>query len=436
MPIVQAESPEVNAMLGSRQKAVLVLGMHRSGTSAFTRILSLLGLDLPSGLMPATLENQKGYWESIELMELHDHALASCGSWWGDWRSIPQDWFGSDECRRFSDRLIGIVRRDFANSVMFVVKDPRICRLAPLWLQTLAQLHIEPLAIITVRHPAEVAASLAVRDGFDPLMSRLLWLRHVLDAERYTRGITRSIVTFDALMSNWRSTVNKIREDLQIEWPVPPTSATAAIEEFLSPSDRHHSALSNSALPPWVASAYEGLLSEAEKDRKRWSPERWRRLHGEVDRADAIFGSFLGLDEAAALRAELQKTAGEVAELTLQKTADEAAALRAELQKTADETAALRAELQKTADEAAALRAELQKANEEVELLKRTAIQRASSIAELTENIRTLEAVAGREIEALKTDREQARNEVSALLNSTSWRITAPLRRIVGFLRG
>jgi hypothetical protein len=402
--------------------------------------------------MPATLENQKGYWESIELMELHDQALASCGSWWGDWRSIPQDWFGSDECRRFSDRLIGIVRRDFANSVMFVVKDPRICRLAPLWLQTLAQLHIEPLAIITVRHPAEVAASLAVRDGFDPLMSKLLWLRHVLDAERHTRGITRSIVTFDALMSNWRSTVNKILEDLQIEWPVPPTSATAAIEEFLSPSDRHHSALSNSALPPWVASAYEGLLSEAEKDRKRWSPERWRRLHGEVDRADAIFGSFLGLDEAAALRAELQKTAGEAAALRaelqktageaaalraeLQKTAGEVAELRAELQKTADETAALRAELQKTAGEAAALRAERQKANEEVELLTQTAVQRASSIAELMENIRTLEAAAGREIEALKTDREQARNEVSALLNSTSWRITAPLRRIVGFLRG
>jgi hypothetical protein len=397
-------------MLGSRQKAVLVLGMHRSGTSAFTRVLNLLGLDLPTGLIPGTVENRQGYWESIELMELHDQALASCDSWWGDWRRIPQEWFASAECRMFGDRLMSIVRRDFANADIFIVKDPRICRLAPLWLQTLAQLHIEPLAIITVRHPAEVAASLAVRNGFDPLMSNLLWLRHVLDAERYTRGITRSIVTFDALMSNWRSTVNKIREDLQIEWPVPPTSATAAIEEFLSPSDRHHSALSNSALPPWVASAYEGLLSEAEKDRKRWSPERWRRLHGEVDRADAIFGSFLGLDEAAALRAELQKTA--------------------------DETAALRAELQKTAGEAAALRAERQKANEEVELLKRTAIQRASSIAELTENIRTLEAAAGREIEALKTDREQARNEVSALLNSTSWRITAPLRRIVGFLRG
>jgi hypothetical protein len=365
--------------------------------------------------MPATHENRQGYWESIELMELHEQALASCGSWWGDWRPIPQEWFASAECRQFSDRLMGILRRDFENSVMFIIKDPRICRLAPLWLQTLGQLDIEPLAIITVRHPAEVAASLALRSGFDPLMSKLLWLRHVLDAERYTRGITRSIVTFDALMSNWRSTVAKIREDLQIEWPVPPTSVTAAIEEFLSPPDRHHSAPSNCAPPAWVASAYEGLLSEAEKDTKRWGPERWRRLHGEVDRADAIFSSFLGVDESVALHAELQKTAAEVAEL------------RAELQKIADETAALSAELQKATEEITILRSQ-------IELVEQTAIQRATSIAELTENIRTLEAAAGREIEALKADREQARNELAAVLNSTSWRITAPLRAIVRFI--
>src|SRR5262249_9582145 len=114
MPIVQAESSEVNAMLGSRQKAVLVLGMHRSGTSAFTRVLNLLGLDLPTGLMPATQDNRQGYWESIELEELHEQALASCGSWWGDWRRIPQEWFASAECRLFGDRLMSIVTRDFA----------------------------------------------------------------------------------------------------------------------------------------------------------------------------------------------------------------------------------------------------------------------------------------------------------------------------------
>jgi hypothetical protein len=430
-------------VVGSRRKAVLVLGMHRSGTSAFTRVLSLLGLDLPPNLIPASSENRQGFWESPELVELHDQALASCNSWWGDWRPISQEWFASAECRRFSDRLVGIVRQNFATSGMFIVKDPRICRLAPLWLQALTQLDIAPLVIIPVRHPAEVAASLAFRNGFDPLMSKLLWLRHVLDAERHTRGITRSIVTFDALMSDWRSTVNKISEDLQIEWPVPSTSATAAIEEFLSPSDRHHSAPSNCALPAWVVSAYEGLLSEAKKDGKRWGPERWSRLHREVDRADAIFSSFLGVDEAVAIRAELHKTAAETAELRAGPIAatDEAAALRAELQKTADETAELRTELQRTTDEAAALRAERQKTTKEVTILRsqiesgeQMVAQLATSIAELTENIRTLEATAGREIEDLKADRDQARNELVAVLNSTSWRITEPLRAIVRFI--
>src|SRR5207253_7992627 len=142
----------------------------RSGTSALTRVLNLLGLDLPLCLMPATSENRQGFWESMEVMQLNDQALASCNSWWGDWRSIPPEWFTSDECRRCGERLVDLLRRDFANSTMFVIKDPRICRLAPLWLQTLAQLDIEPLVVIAVRHPAEVAASLAARDGFDPLM--------------------------------------------------------------------------------------------------------------------------------------------------------------------------------------------------------------------------------------------------------------------------
>src|SRR6266536_309453 len=166
-------------MIGSNRKAVLVLGMHRSGTSAVTRVLNLLGLDLPTRLLPPKPDNRLGFWESMELQQLHDEALASCGSWWGDWRSIPQEWFGSDDCRRFGDRVTKILERDFANSNVFVIKDPRICRIVPLWLQALARLDIEPLAVIVVRDPGEVAASLALRNEFDTSTSKLVWLRHM-----------------------------------------------------------------------------------------------------------------------------------------------------------------------------------------------------------------------------------------------------------------
>ena len=435
--MIETKSAEVHGPLRSAQKAVLVLGMHRSGTSAFTRVLSLLGLDLPKRLMPPLPDNPRGHWESFELMELHDQALASCGSWWGDWQAIPPEWFGSDDCRRFGDRLMDILRRDFANSTMFVIKDPRICRLAPLWLQTLAQLDIEPLVIITIRHPAEVAASIAIRNGFDPLMSNLLWLRHVLDTESYTRGIMRSFVKFDALMSNWRPTMNKIAEDLQIEWPVAPALAAAAIAGFLSPGDRHHSAHSNCALPAWVAAAYEGLLSEAEENRKRWGPQDWERLSGEVDRATAIFGSLLtnkdrelhvARGQASALSEELQRTAEKVAALQselemVQQTAAEKVAAELEMvkQTAAEKVAALHSELemvqQTAAEKVAALHSEL-------EMVQQTAIQQGNSIVKLTENIRTL-----------KGGLDTARNEILALRNSTSWRITAPIRDIAELLR-
>jgi Glycosyl transferase family 2 len=120
---------------------------------------------------------------------------------------------------------------------------------------------------------------------------------------------------------------------------------------------------------------------------------------------------------------------------------NETAALRAELRKTIDQSAALRAKLQRTTNESEALRAQRQKATEEItilrsqsELVEQTVVQLATSMSELTEKIHALEAAAGREIAGLKADREQAKNELAAVLNSTTWRITAPLRAIVRFI--
>ena len=156
--------PAVGAVERSSRRAIIVLGMHRSGTSAFTRVLNLLGLDLPTPMPASPEQNRQGFWESAELVELHDHALASCNSWWGDWRSIPRSGLAPITVGEPAIDLSTYLKRDFATSNMFVIKDPRICRIVPLWLQTFAQLNIEPLVVITVRHPAEVAASLAMRD--------------------------------------------------------------------------------------------------------------------------------------------------------------------------------------------------------------------------------------------------------------------------------
>jgi hypothetical protein len=46
---------------------LLVLGVHRSGTSAVTRVLSILGAALPRTLLGAGPSNESGHWESEKL---------------------------------------------------------------------------------------------------------------------------------------------------------------------------------------------------------------------------------------------------------------------------------------------------------------------------------------------------------------------------------
>ena len=55
--------PDPRQEMSTQRRAVIVLGMHRSGTSALTRVISLLGADLPSSLMPANLSNEAGFFE-------------------------------------------------------------------------------------------------------------------------------------------------------------------------------------------------------------------------------------------------------------------------------------------------------------------------------------------------------------------------------------
>jgi hypothetical protein len=77
------------------RSVVLVLGMHRSGTSALSRMLSLLGCDLPKTLMPESPDNARGYWESWPVTHLNDAVLASGGSRWDDWLPFNANWYDS-----------------------------------------------------------------------------------------------------------------------------------------------------------------------------------------------------------------------------------------------------------------------------------------------------------------------------------------------------
>ena len=92
-----------------KRVAILVAGMHRSGTSAVTRILSLAGCDLPKNLMTGDVANkfnERGFWEPRSIADLNDELLASAGSAWDDWRAFDSGWYVSPIAEEFRERAL------------------------------------------------------------------------------------------------------------------------------------------------------------------------------------------------------------------------------------------------------------------------------------------------------------------------------------------
>ena len=218
------------------RRALLVLGMHRSGTSALTGLIFRLGVDAPRTLHPPNEWNPLGYWESEPILDFHDRLLRAAGTSWDAWTPLNASYAAVP----FTSELTRLIAAEFGSAPMFVVKDPRMCRLVPFWLQTLEASDIEPAAILIVRDPVEVSRSLATRDRLSAEFSLLMWLRHMLDAEHATRGLPRSIVGYHELLTDWRAVARRIADDLHITWPCSPDTAGEAIAQFVKPDLRHH----------------------------------------------------------------------------------------------------------------------------------------------------------------------------------------------------
>jgi len=218
---------------------LIVLGMHRSGTSAITRVLSLLGADLPIHLLGGNAGNEPGYWESTRLIEIHDEMLAEGGSSWDDWRDFDLESLG-DRYSYYRDRISQALEDEFGNSNLFVVKDPRICRFFPLYEDISRLLDLDIRCIIPYRKPVDVAASLAVRDGTTTSYAKTVWARHVLDAVVTSQNFKRVFVSFDGLIDNFEAAFGKLGSFLRIDWSINLADARTSIEAFLKPALRHH----------------------------------------------------------------------------------------------------------------------------------------------------------------------------------------------------
>lgn len=276
------------------RQALLVLGMHRSGTSALSGVLARLGAQPPKTLMVPTKDNPKGYWESTELQQLHDRLLRKIGSRWNDWGAFDPGW-ESTAAYEFRVALAPILEHEFGDARLLLIKDPRICRFLPLWLRALGDMGVAPRILIPIRNPLEVARSLATRDGFGQDQSLLLWLRHVLDAEFSSRGCIRTFVRYSDLLTDWKAVTSRIAADLQIEWSCRSKEAELEIDRYLTRELRHHVVeetrlvACSAELSKWVERAFRVVDGYCGSRFEDSDVGRLDAIRGEFDRAAAIF---------------------------------------------------------------------------------------------------------------------------------------------------
>jgi hypothetical protein len=231
--------PPAKAAAGPRT-AYLVLGMHRSGTSAVTQLLALAGADLPKNVMPGDEHNAKGYFEPWKIAIFNDERLRAAGSAWDDpfaypYRPLPE----ADE-QAWLDRAVALFDEEFPKAAWPLMKDPRATVLLPTWRRVLEARGVAARCVIPVRHPLAVAGSLRRRDGFADEKSVLVWSAYMLAAEAYTRDLPRAFVGYDALLADWRAEVARI--EAAHGAPLPKLTAKSAkeIDGFLTPELRHN----------------------------------------------------------------------------------------------------------------------------------------------------------------------------------------------------
>jgi hypothetical protein len=130
---------------------VVILGMHRSGTSAAVGILEDLGFAVPGTIPPdGTGENEHGTREPTELTRVSRRVLEVNGVSWHEPPTGPLKYLAGHvaDRNRLIERCVG---------KRFVLKDPRMLLMLDFWEDVLSK----PIAI--VRNPVDVAESLIRR---------------------------------------------------------------------------------------------------------------------------------------------------------------------------------------------------------------------------------------------------------------------------------
>jgi hypothetical protein len=212
--------------------------MHRSGTSAATRLINMLGPAMcrPDDVLQGAW-NPSGHYESRTLVRLDNQLLTQMGRTW--WYPPP----GGEEYLEVADRITtgkakaGRVFRRVHPKRPWVWKDPRACLLVPFWRAALGD---GVVAVLVVRNPLEVADSLQRRHDVPVRFGVALWERYNRLVLAHASGMPVLVSRYEDLVSDPSGWCERMAGFLsQAGFQVKAAPLQAEADEFVDPGKRH-----------------------------------------------------------------------------------------------------------------------------------------------------------------------------------------------------
>ena len=225
---------------------ILVDGAGRSGTSAATRGIQALGVDLGGRLKPGNSKNAKGFFEDQDLILINYRLREALGlKRSGAMVSIlPPERFEIVEVQPILEDAVRLIRERFGRCPVWGFKGGGVLSLLPFWERVFEATEQSVSYVLALRNPLSVAQSrtkVSLRRGIQE-NSDLEFLARVVPYFRRAAQGKLSVLEYDLLLANPRAELRRVAGELDLPLNEETDAAlNAYATEFLSPELRHHS---------------------------------------------------------------------------------------------------------------------------------------------------------------------------------------------------
>jgi hypothetical protein len=193
-----------------QKHAILVVGTGRSGTSAMTGALQILGTHLGDSLTEGNLHNPKGYFENTEIVNLNKALLSAAGVIWyappiSNVQALPTT---QETCQAIHASIQGV----FKDRTPIAIKDPRLCALLGPYVSVLTAMEYQVHCVLMSRHIDEVARSMETATGvcastYLPMVQHYAAL---LESALNQTAVHCIRCTFSELLTDTKTTIKQV----------------------------------------------------------------------------------------------------------------------------------------------------------------------------------------------------------------------------------